>query len=176
MIFFLGFFFFQSDRPTQYQETHSRVNEEKKGMALRRILFSNDTFSAQQIYQSMIMSIFTHCGYNSLGWSESRKSMIRSIEKRSAKSFPRNAVRSIGVRAIFCQGGAVIHLPKKLCKLPKCLRNSRKETRAMQQNRPYWHMKVARYSFLESIPAKFEHKLRRHKQGFGKNCHHSCIR
>ena len=26
-------------------------------MALRRILFSNDTFSAQQIYQSMIMSI-----------------------------------------------------------------------------------------------------------------------
>ena len=74
-------------------------------MALRRILFSNDTFSAQQIYQSMIMSIFTHCGYNSLGWSESRKSMIRSIEKRSAKSFPRNAVRSIGVRAIFCQGG-----------------------------------------------------------------------
>ena len=105
MIFFLGFFFFQSDRPTQYQETHSRVNEEKKGMALRRILFSNDTFSAQQIYQSMIMSIFTHCGYNSLGWSESRKSMIRSIEKRSAKSFPRNAVRSIGVRAISCQGG-----------------------------------------------------------------------
>ena len=104
MIFFLGFFFFQSDRPTQYQETHSRVNEEKKGMALRRILFSNDTFSAQQIYQWMIMSIFTHCGYNSLGWSESRKSMIRSIEKRSAKSFPRNAVRSIGLRAIFCQG------------------------------------------------------------------------
>ena len=119
MIFFLGFFFFQSDRPTQYQETHSRVNEEKKGMALRRILFSNDTFSAQQIYQSMIMSIFTHCGYNSLGWSESHKSMIRSIEKRSAKSFPRNAVRSIGVRAIFCQGGGgggggVIHLLKKL--------------------------------------------------------------
>ena len=98
-------FFFQSDRPTQYQETHSTVNEEKKkAMALRRILSSNDTFSAQQIYQSMIMSIFTHCGYNSLGWSESRKSMIRSIEKRSAKSFPRNAVRSIGVRAIFCQG------------------------------------------------------------------------
>ena len=28
--FFLGFFF-QSDRPTQYQETHSTVNEEKKG-------------------------------------------------------------------------------------------------------------------------------------------------
>ena len=29
-------------------------------------------------------------------------------------------------------------------------------------------MKVARYSFSELIPAKFEHKLRRHKQAFGK--------
>ena len=28
--------------------------------------------------------------------------------------------------------------------------------------------KVARYSFSGSIPAKFEHKLRRHKQSFGK--------
>ena len=28
--------------------------------------------------------------------------------------------------------------------------------------------KVARYSFLRSIPPKFERKLRRHKQGFGK--------
>ena len=28
--FFLGFFF-QSDRPTQYQETHSTVNKKKKG-------------------------------------------------------------------------------------------------------------------------------------------------
>ena len=38
----------------------------------------------------------------------------------------------------------------------------------MQQHRPYWHMKVARYSFSGSIPAKFKHKLRRHKQTFGK--------
>ena len=31
MIFFFRFsFFFQSDRPTQYQGTHSTVNEEKK--------------------------------------------------------------------------------------------------------------------------------------------------
>ena len=29
-------------------------------------------------------------------------------------------------------------------------------------------VKVARYSFLGSIPPKFEHKLRRHKQIFGK--------
>ena len=34
----------------------------------------------------------------------------------------------------------------------------------MQQHRPYWHMKVARYSFSGSIPTKFEHKLRHHKQ------------
>ena len=38
----------------------------------------------------------------------------------------------------------------------------------MQQHRPYWHMKVLRYSFSGSMPAKFEHKLRRHKQTFGK--------
>ena len=37
----------------------------------------------------------------------------------------------------------------------------------MQQHRPYWHMKVARYSFSGSIPTKFEHKLRGHKQAFG---------
>ena len=30
------------------------------------------------------------------------------------------------------------------------------------------HIKVARYSFSRSIPPKFERKLRRHKQGFGK--------
>ena len=29
-------------------------------------------------------------------------------------------------------------------------------------------LKVARYSFAGSIPAKFEHKLRRQKQSFGK--------
>ena len=29
------------------------------------------------------MSIFTYCGYISLGWSESRKRMIHSIEKGS---------------------------------------------------------------------------------------------
>ena len=29
-------------------------------------------------------------------------------------------------------------------------------------------LKVARYSFSRPIPPKFEHKLRRHKQSFGK--------
>ena len=50
---------------------------------LRRIRSSIDTLSAQRIHQSMTMSIFTYCRYNSLGWSEPRRSMIRSIEKRS---------------------------------------------------------------------------------------------
>ena len=30
------------------------------------------------------------------------------------------------------------------------------------------YLKVARYSFSGLIPPKFEHKLRRHKQSFGK--------
>ena len=30
------------------------------------------------------------------------------------------------------------------------------------------NLKVAQYSFSGSIPPKFEHKLRRHKQSFGK--------
>ena len=38
----------------------------------------------------------------------------------------------------------------------------------MQQHRPYWHMKMARHTYSGSIPAKFEHKLRHHKQTFGK--------
>ena len=31
-----------------------------------------------------------------------------------------------------------------------------------------YQLNVARYSFSGSIPSKFEHKLRRHKQRFGK--------
>jgi len=50
---------------------------------LRRIRPSIDTLSAQRIYQSKIMPIFTYCSNNSLGWSESRKRMICSIETRS---------------------------------------------------------------------------------------------
>ena len=43
-----------------------------------------------------------------------------------------------------------------------------RERGPMQQYRQHWYMKMARYSFSGSIPAKFEHKLRRHKQTFGK--------
>ena len=38
----------------------------------------------------------------------------------------------------------------------------------MQQHRSYWHMKYLDTVFSGSITAKFEHKLRRHKQTFGK--------
>ena len=48
-----------------------------------RIRSSIDTLSAQRIYQSMTMPVFTYRGYNSLGWSKSCKRMIRSIETRS---------------------------------------------------------------------------------------------
>ena len=65
--------------PTLNFETHfHKIYKKAAGRVnlLRRIRFSVDTFSAQQIYQSMIMPIFTYCGYKSLGWSESRKREI----------------------------------------------------------------------------------------------------
>ena len=37
---FLNFFFFQSDRPTRYQETHSTVNKKKKKKGDGLICFS----------------------------------------------------------------------------------------------------------------------------------------
>jgi len=73
---------------------------------LPSILSSINTFSAQQIYQSMIMSIFTYCGYNSLGWSESRKSMIRSIEKRSLEIIsPKCSQKNCDLRFLIIDNG-----------------------------------------------------------------------
>ena len=72
--------------PTLNFETHFRkIYKKAAGRVnlLRRIRSNIDSFSAQRIYQSMIMPIFTYCGYISLGWSESRKRVIRSIEARS---------------------------------------------------------------------------------------------
>ena len=42
-------------------------------------------------------------------------------------------------------------------------------TQREYSSKPLKHsiVKVARYSFSGSIPPKFEHKLRRHKQSFG---------
>ena len=70
----------------------------------------------------------------------------------------------------FRLGGAVTQLPKKLLQVAQIFtkQSKRNQGHTMQQHRPYWHMKVPQYSFSGSIPAKFEHKLRRHKQIFGK--------
>ena len=66
---------------THFHEMHKKVAARVN--FFRRIRSSNDTSSALRIYQSMIMPILTHCSYNSLGWSESRKRMIHFIETRS---------------------------------------------------------------------------------------------
>ena len=76
---------FETHFQKMYQKAARRVN------LLRDILSNIDTLSAQKFYQSMIMPIFTYCGYNSLGWPESRKRMIQS-ESEASKSFPQDAV------------------------------------------------------------------------------------
>ena len=54
----------------------------------------------------------------------------------------------------FLPGGAVNHLPKKISPVAQIFRKSRKEMRVvLQQQRPSWHMKVARYGFSGSIPS-----------------------
>ena len=66
-------------------------------------------------------------------------------------------------------GGAVNRLPKKFFHVASNFYKTVEQKRGpMQKHRPYWLMKMARYSFSGSIPAKFKHKLRRHKQPFGK--------
>ena len=72
--------------PTLNFETHFRkIYKKAAGRVnlLRHIRSNIDSFSAQQVYQSVIMPTFTYCGYISLGSSESRKRMIRSIDARS---------------------------------------------------------------------------------------------
>ena len=71
------------------------------------------------------------------------------------------------------EGGGVHHSSRKFLQVAQIFtkqskRNEDHRDHTMQQHRPYWHLKVSRYSFSGSIPAKFEHKLRRHKQTFGK--------
>ena len=50
VIFFFRFFFFESDRPTQYQETHWTVNEEKKGAGHINIFYQER--EVQRLLQS----------------------------------------------------------------------------------------------------------------------------
>ena len=69
----------------------------------------------------------------------------------------------------FLPGGAVNRLPKKFFHVASNFYKTVEQKRGpMQKHRPYWLMKMARCSFSGSIPAKFKHKLRRHKQPFGK--------
>ena len=42
--------------------------------------------SAEKIYKSMIQPVFTYCGTLGLYWSRSRKSRIKSIERRRDRS------------------------------------------------------------------------------------------
>ena len=46
-------------------------------------------------------------------------------------------------------GGGVNNLPKKFLQVAQIFTNQtkRNERHTMQQHRPYWHMKVPRYSF-----------------------------
>ena len=110
-------------------------------------------------------------------------------QERVTKPLRTSAWEGKGVLSVFYRGGEGSVKPftqQNTWKLPNFLQNNRKETKAglwapdeghtMQQHRPYWHVKAPLYNFSGSIPAKFEQKLRRHKQTFGKNCHHSCIR
>ena len=74
--------------PTLNFETHfHKIYKKAAGRVnlLRRIRSSIDNFSAQRIYQLMIMPIFTYCGYNSIGWSESRK-RIAPLRNEASKS------------------------------------------------------------------------------------------
>ena len=63
----------------------------------------------------------------------------------------------------FRPGGAVNHLPKKFLQVAQIFTKQSKRNEGQTM-----HMKLPRYSFSGSIPAKFEHKLRRHQQTFGK--------
>ena len=58
-------------------------------------------------------------------------------------------------------GGAVNHLPKKFLQVAQIFtkQSKRNEAHTMQQHRPYWHMRVPRYSFSGSIPNKHLEKL-----------------
>ena len=52
MILFLGFFF-QSDRPTQCQETHSTLNEKKKGDGLNNIVRVRDCGTVKELCRKL---------------------------------------------------------------------------------------------------------------------------
>ena len=48
---------------------------------LRRIRNCLDVHSAAKVYKAMILPVFTYCSSVTLGWSETRKSIMRNIEQ-----------------------------------------------------------------------------------------------
>ena len=93
-----------------------------------------------------------------------------SHAKQRQGNVQKSVLQFIGVREILCQGvggwggggGRKPFAPKNSRKLANFLRNvqsKRNEGHTMQQHRPYWHMKVARYcnSFSGSIAPNSEH-------------------
>ena len=62
-------------------------------------------------------------------------------------------LKNIGVWEIFCRGGGGKPFAQKiLANVPNFYKRVEKE-RGPYSNRPYWRMKVARYSFSGSIPS-----------------------
>ena len=60
----------------------------------------------------------------------------------------------------FARGAGKLFGQKILASCPNFYETvEKKRDQTMQQRRPYWHMKVARYcnSFSQSIPPNFEH-------------------
>ena len=69
-------------------------------------------------------------------------------------------------------GGAVNHLPKHSCKLPKFLQNSRKETRAIRCSN------IGRnglWKWLETVFSGSSLSINYIAINIWKNCHHSCV-
>jgi len=64
-----------------------RIHKKAAGKAnlLRSIRSSIDQKCAETIYKTMILPIFTYCRSPGLGWSDTRKSLIKNIEQRSLK-------------------------------------------------------------------------------------------
>ena len=69
------------------------------------------------------------------------KILAKTIAKRIEPFLPKLIHSDIGVRAFFCQVGAVNHLPKKFLQVAQILRNSRKETRVIPCTNNGLHMK-----------------------------------
>ena len=81
---------------------------------------SIDTSSAERIYRAMIMPVFTYCSSITLGWSETRRKIIRNNELRSFKIITRSSP-DIDLRIPSFEGT----IKKKACSLVfDCLHNN----------------------------------------------------